>query len=87
MKSTQAQGHWAQIVAAVLVLVIIVVTVLIFTGVLGQSKRDIGQCELVSFGDKQGRCMTESTCKNEGVVSRTFSKSCQPGTVCCMVDA
>ncbi len=84
--SRQAQGHWTQIVSAVLVVVVIIVLIVIFTTNVGQSQRTITQCVgIPGVSELKGSCVTKGSegdpCSGRQMIA---TATCPEGQVCCV---
>ncbi|MBI4150109.1 hypothetical protein HY488_01765 [Candidatus Woesearchaeota archaeon] len=82
----RGQGHWTQMVSAVLVVVIIVVLVILFTTNVGQSQRTITQCTGIGgieglTGQCQQKVSEASPCGDKQMLA---TASCSNGQVCCI---
>ncbi len=82
----RGQGHWTQIVSAVLVVVVIIVLVILFTTNVGQSQRTITQCAgIAGIDELKGSCQPKlsesSPCGEKRLLA---TASCANGQVCCL---
>lgn len=84
--SKRGQGHWTQIVSAVLVVVIIIVLVILFTTNVGQSQRTITQCTGIGgIEELKGSCQPKLSDTNPcGGKQLLATASCPNGQVCCI---
>ena len=75
------QGHWTQIVSAVLVVVIIIVLIVLFATNIGQSQKSITQCTGVpGVEGLQGRCQASCPTGRQTIATA----SCPEWQVCCI---
>lgn len=82
----KAEMTWNQIAAVIIILVVIIVSILVYTGKVGQSTKDITKCGgLLTFGKNKGECMA-APCPSGTIESSTFSSDCAEGQKCCLIE-
>jgi len=78
----RGQGHWTQIVSAILVVVVIIVLVILFATNIGQSQKTITQCTgVIGIDELKGSCVPIANCAGKQIIA---TASCGEGKVCCL---
>ena len=84
--SRKGQGHWTQIVAAILAVVVIIVLIIMFSTNIGQSQKTITQCTgIPGVSELKGTCQQKLS-DSDPCGGRTLiaTATCPNNQVCCV---